>query len=64
MVNEIDGKCSTNGQEQDYRRGFCGQNLNRDHIDEEVSDEEIILKWVLQKLVEAIDWIYVSQDRV
>jgi len=47
MVNEIGGKCSTNGQEQDYRRGFGGQNLNRDHIDEVFSDEEIILKWVL-----------------
>jgi hypothetical protein len=34
MVNEIGGKCSTNGQEQDYRRGFGEQNLNRDHINE------------------------------
>jgi hypothetical protein len=52
--------CSTYGGEERCIQGFGG---GKDHLKDPGVGGRVILKWIIEKCVEGIDWIDPAQDR-
>ena len=62
--NETGGACSTYGEEERCIQGFGGGKLwEREHLEDQVVNGRVILRWVFRKWGWGTEWIDLDQDR-
>ena len=60
----MDRACGTDGGEEKYIQGFCGENWGKETILKTGIDERIILKLILKEIrCEIVEWVDLAQDR-
>jgi hypothetical protein len=63
MKEKMGRSCSTNGRDEKCIQNFSQKKLKEsDHLRELATDAKIILKWILTKYGEGMNWIQVALD--